>query len=318
MKSRKNSNRVAIIGCQNFSAVNLYSLLMNGVVAELVLIGETCEKLVEEVSDLLEALPLTRPARVFQGDFKDAASAKIIVIASGANKTRDESSLELLKKNAAIIRKIAGKLKENSFDGVILITTDPVDILAQIVLKETGLPSNKIVGSGKLLDKKKFRKILDKESDFENEAEQMPSAVWCAARTGGAPLVDFCQPNCPEFGKMLEADRQKPTAITHRENSFSFAAGSCVTRICEAILDDERVILPVAVMTNGHYGISGVFMNLPSVIGRDGVEEIIQLKVSEAEKADLTASSEVLKGTYQTLEENGKFLPRKLFKRGVE
>jgi len=76
--------------------------------------------------------------------------------------------------------------------------------------------------------------------------------------------------------------------------------------------------LPVAVMTNGHYGISGVFMNLPSVIGRDGVEEIIQLKVSEAEKADLTASSEVLKGTYQTLEENGKFLPRKLFKRGVE
>jgi L-lactate dehydrogenase len=309
MKARKNPNRVAIIGCQDFSAANLYSLLMNGVVAELVLVEKTCENLIEEVSDLLEAVPLTRPARVFQGDFKDAAQAEIIVIASGANGNSDESSLEMLEKNVAIVREIAGKLKENGFDGVILITTAPVEILAQIVLEETDLPANKIIGSGKLPDKEKFRRILDKEADFENETKQTPSAVWCAARTGNSPLVDFCQPNCPEFGKMLEADKQKPTAITHGENSFLFAAGSCVTRICEAILSDEHVILPVAAMTNGQYGISGVFMNLPSIIGRDGVEEIIRLKVSETEKADLTDLSEILKRTFKSLEENKKFLP---------
>lgn len=313
MKARKNPNRVAIIGCQDFSAANLYSLLMNGVVAELVLIGKTCKKLIEEVSDLLEDVPLTRPARVFQGDFKDAAQAEIIVIASGANGNSDESSLEMLKKNAAIVREIAGKLKKNGFDGVILMTTAPVEILAQIVLEETGLPANKIIGSGKLPDKEKFRRSLDNEADFENKTEQTPSAVWCAARTGNTPLVDFCQPNCPEFGKMLEADRRKPIAtITQRENFSLFAAGSCVTRICEAILSDERVILPVAAMTNGQYGISGVFMNLPSIIGRDGVEEIIRLKVSKAEKRDLTDSSEILKRTFKTLEENTKFSSAKI------
>ncbi len=306
MKSRKIPNRVAIIGCKDFSAENLYSLLMNGIVNELVLVEDNCENLLEEISYLQNSIPLAEPARVFKGTCKDAARAKIAVIAAGRNRNTGESSIEWLTANVEIVREIVGKLKKNHFDGVFLIVANPVDILAQVVLEESGSAANKVIGSGKILDKEKFRKILNEEPDFKDDIEQEEIATWCAARMGNSPLIDYCQPNCPEFGKMIEADKRKPTIITRQKDSSLFAAGSCVTRICESILRDERTILPVSTMTDGQYRISGVFMNLPCIIRRDGIEDVIQLKISESEKGDLLASGDILKRTYKLLEEKRK------------
>ncbi len=298
MKSREKSNCVAIIGCQQFSAENLYSFLMNAAVGEIVLIGES-ETLLEKISDFRENIPIDNKARIFQGDLADAARAEIVVIATGTNPEKGESPLQLLSRNAEIIGEIAENLTKNNFNGVVLITTNPVDILAQVFLEKSGLPANKIIGSGKTLNIEK----LDKTFDTEAEIEQSLIATWCAARTAVTPLIDFCQPNCSEFGKMLEADKQKPVIIEPLKKPALFTVGTCVARICEAILRDERTILPVSAMTFGQYGISGVFMNLPCIIRRDGVEDIIQLKISEAEKNDLIASSEFLRKTYKNLEE---------------
>ncbi len=313
MKSRKSIGRVAIIGCNNFSAANLYSLLMNGTVAELVLIDEECEKLLGEISHLQKTIPLNFPVRVFQGEFEDAKEAKIAVIASGTNGNPSESPLDSLGKNVEIVGAIAGKLKENNFNGVILVTTNPVDILANIALEKSGLPANKVIGSGKTLDKELFQKILENESKFiQSKSENAEIATWCAAITAAATFIDHCQPNCSEFEKMLDADKKKPVQITHRKDFSLFAVGSCVARICEAILRDERTILPILAMTSGQYGISGVYMNLPCIIRREGVEDVINLKINQEEKAELIESSVIVKRTFSKLKKTKKFIPAKI------
>ena len=152
MNLENNTNRVAIIGCKNFSAENLYSLLMNGAVGELVLVEEDCEELLEEISALQNSIPLDNAPRVFQGGFEDAATHKWSLSRPLREENPGESPMNLLGRNVKTVREIAKKLNQNDFDGVILVVANPADILAQVALEESGLPANKVIGSGKVLD----------------------------------------------------------------------------------------------------------------------------------------------------------------------
>lgn len=289
MRSPNKSYRAAIIGGRNFSAADLYSLLTGGVVAELVVLDEDgTGRLIDEVKSRQEAFPAARPARIFPGNYRMAATAEIVVIAAGTAAGNNEPEFERLDRNAGLIREITRRLMENHFAGVILITTNPVDIMAPAGLEASGLPAGRVIGSGRVLETKRFGK---------------PSggiATWCAAQTGSHPLVDFCRPNCPGFGDMLAAiGRAAPTGIG-REQTLSpplTAAGSCVTRICEAVLRDERVILPVCAMIPEH----AVYLNWPCVIGSGGVEQILRPELTDAEKQDLRERAAMLKRTGEIL-----------------
>ncbi|MDQ3373958.1 MAG: L-lactate dehydrogenase, partial [Acidobacteriota bacterium] len=191
-----------------------------------------------------------------------------------------------------------------NFDGIILMTTNPVDILAQIAQEESGLPSAKVIGSGTVLDTARLRFLLGEMLGVEarsihayviGEHGNSEIATWSAARVGGAPLVDFCQPNCLDFPKTLERVRQAAPEIVRRKGYTSFAVASCVNRICTAILHNERTILPVSTMTCGQYGIDGIYMSLPCVVGCDGVEKIVELPLDDAEREGLLASADLLK-----------------------
>lgn len=308
-------NRVAIIGCGHVGAASAYSLLMNGLVKELILVDKDGEKLQGEVMDLQHAVPLAKNMTVRCGNFRDAAKAEIVVIAAGAPTVPGETRLDLLSKNIGGIREIIGELKGYKFDGIILMITNPVDILAQVAQEESGLPTNRVIGSGTVLDTARLRAMLSDKLEIEGrsihayiigEHGESEVATWCAARIGGAPLVDFCRPDCPDFDKMLEAVRQSAPEIVRRKGYTSFAVGTCVNRICEAILRDERTILPVSVLTTGQYGISGVYLSLPCVVGRAGVERIVELPLSDDEKRGLLKSAAILKTTYETLKREEK------------
>ncbi|HVE58439.1 MAG TPA: L-lactate dehydrogenase [Pyrinomonadaceae bacterium] len=303
-------NRVAIIGCGHVGATSAYALLMNGFVEELILIDKDCDKLLGEVMDLQHAVPLAHQALIRQGNFEDAANADIAVIAAGVSTYPGETRLDLLSRNIAVIREIIGKLMRSKFDGIILMITNPVDILAQVAQEESGLPASRVIGSGTVLDTARLRAMLGDKLQIEGrsihayiigEHGESEVATWCAARIGGAPLVDFCTPDCPDFDKMLEAVRNSAPEIVRRKGYTSFAVGTCVNRICEAILRDERTILPVSAMTGGQYGISGVYLSLPCVVGRGGIEKIVELPLSDDEKRDLLKSAAILKTTYETL-----------------
>jgi L-lactate dehydrogenase len=304
------SNRVAIIGCGHVGATSAYSLLMSGVVEELVLIDKNNDKLLGEVMDLQHAVPLARPARIWAGEYSDTAGADIAVIAAGVGTIPGETRLDLLDRNVTVIREIMKKLMAAKFDGIVLMTTNPVDILAQVAQEESGLPSEKVIGSGTVLDTARLRAMLGEETGIEarsvhayiiGEHGNSEVATWCAARVGGLPLVDFCNPNCPDFPAMLERVRNAAPEIVRLKGYTSFAAASCVSRICEAILRDERAILPVSTMMRGQYGIEGVYLSLPCVVGRSGVERIIELPLDDAEREGLLASANLLKTTLKEL-----------------
>ncbi len=308
-------NRVAIIGCGHVGATSAYALLMNGFVEELILIDKDCDKLLGEVMDLQHAVPLAHQTSIRQGNLEDAAAADIVVIAAGVSTYSGETRLDLLSRNIAVIREIIGELKRYKFDGIILMITNPVDILAQIAQEESGLPASRVIGSGTVLDTARLRAMLSDKLQIEGrsihayiigEHGESEVATWCAARIGGAPLIDFCTPDCPDFDKMLEAVRNSAPEIVRRKGYTSFAVGTCVNRICEAILRDERTILPLSVMTDGQYGISGVYLSLPCVVGREGIEKIVELPLSDDEKRGLLTSAAILKTTYETLKKEEK------------
>lgn len=303
-------NRVAIIGCDNVGKTNAYSLLMSGVCEELVLIDKDNEKLLGELSDLLKSIPLAKPARIWAGSYADVADADIAVIAAGARAVPGEMSLDLLGRNVSIIRETIQKLKAVSFKGIILMMTNPVDILAQVALEESGFPARKVIGSGTVLNTERLRAIFGSEIGFNPPSfhdyvignhENSEVATWCAARFGSMPLVDFCDPNCPGFPAMLERVQSVTSEDILHKGFTPVTVGSCVSRICEAILRDERAILPVSSLTGGEYGIEDVYLSLPCVVSRRGVEQIVELPLSRAEQKDLHETADLLKKTFREL-----------------
>lgn len=303
-------NRIAIIGCGHVGATSAYAILMNGTVEELIIVDIDGEKLLGEVADLQHAVPLAHPVRIQAGDYGDAALADIVVIAAGCGSKPGETRLDLLGRNATVVREIVQNLMSFNFDGIILMTTNPVDILAQIAQKESGLPYGKVIGSGTVLDTARLRFMIGAELGIEansvhayviGEHGDSEVATWKAARVGGAPLADFCQPNYPDFPKILENVRQSAPEIVKRKGYTSFAIASCVNRICTAILRDEKTILPVSTMTEGQYEIEGVYLSLPCVVGRGGVEKVVEVPLDDNERKGLRSSADLLKRTLSDL-----------------
>ena len=299
-------NRVAIIGCGHVGATSAYALLMNGTVEEIVILDRDGERLRGEVMDLQHAASLARPVKIRAGDYEDVRTADIVIIAAGVGSQPGETRLDLLGRNAVVIREIVRELTRIDFDGIILMTTNPVDVLTQIAQAESGLPPARVIGSGTVLDTARLRFLLGAELDVEahsihayilGEHGDSEVATWSAARVGGSPLADFCQPRCPDFPKILESVRQAAPEIVRRKGYTSFAVASCVNRICTAILRDERTILPVSTMTGGQYGIDGIYLSLPCVVGRNGVGKIVELPLDDAELKGLLASADLLRRT---------------------
>lgn len=301
MKTPENQNRVAIIGCEHIGAGNIYSLLQSGTINELVLIDKNCKQLLKEVSEMQHTIPLDNEFQIWAGSYRDTATARIVIITAGEDRRSGETRLDSLNKNANLIRKIMRKLEAENFAGVVLITTNPAEILTQIAQEESGLPAGKVIGSGAILNASQLREILEEKSaaaKLSVEAKDikgLQTATWCAAQTGVNPMVDFCNPTCPDFGGMLERVRiaRSVAQITGRNSYASFAVGSCVNKICEAILGNEQAILPVSALTDGQYGISGVYLNLQCVVGKNGVERIVELPLRETELAELKTSAEL-------------------------
>jgi L-lactate dehydrogenase len=297
--------RIAIIGCGHVGATSAYALMLSGVGREIVLIDKDVRRAEGEAMDLQQAVPLAGSARVWAGDYVDAARASITVIAVGVNSRPGESRLDLLERNVVVIRDCVRNLMAMNFDGIILMTTNPVDILAQIAQKESGLPVEQVIGSGTVLDSARMRSMIAAEIGIEprsihayvvGEHGDSEVAAWSSTRIAGLPIEDFCLPHkCPDYIKISRSVRRAAPEIVERKGYTSFAVASCVSRVCQAVLRDEHIILPVSTMMKGEYGIDGVYLSTPCVIGRRGVERVVELNLSSAELEGLRSSAEVLR-----------------------
>jgi L-lactate dehydrogenase len=307
--------RIAVIGCGHVGATSAYGLVTSGAAREIVLIDLDAERAEGEAMDLQHAVPLARrPVRVWAGDYSETAHAAIAVIAAGVGSRPGESRLDLLGRNVTVIRDCVQRLMAENFNGLILMTTNPVDILAQVAQEESGLPTKRVIGSGTVLDTARLRAMLGAALGVEarsvhayiiGEHGDSEIAAWSSARVGGVSLEDYCGPDaCPDFADLLQRVRRAAPEIVERKGYTSFAIASCVVRICEAVLRDEQTILPVSTMTTAQHGIEGIYLSLPCVVGRHGIERVIELPLSSSEHAGLHASADVLRRTLMNLRGN--------------
>ncbi|HWS98694.1 MAG TPA: L-lactate dehydrogenase [Pyrinomonadaceae bacterium] len=305
------ARRVAVIGAGHVGATSAYALLMSGAAREIVLVDADRKRAEGEVMDLQHAVSLARPVAVWAGDYKDAARAAVVVVAAGVGGRPGESRLDLLGRNVKVVRDCVRSLTAEGFEGVILMTTNPVDILAQVAQEESGLAVGRVIGSGTVLDTARLRAMLAAKLHIEarsihayivGEHGDSEIAAWSAAHVAGVPLKDYCEANgCPDFQQLLARVRRAAPDIIERKGYTSHAIASCVVRICEAVLGDERTVLPVSTMMSGQYGIEGIYLSLPCVVGREGVSGVIELPLSDEERAGLRASAEILRHSYDSL-----------------
>lgn len=301
-------NRVSIIGCGNVGMASAFAFVQSQLVRELVLIDRDREKAEGEAMDLQQAIavPMESPVKVTAGDYKDAAATSIVIITAGvATDDPNVSRLELLGKNVKIVREIVGKLKAENFDGILIVTTNPVDVLAQVAQMESGLPASRVISTGTVIDTARLRVMLAERLAVEpravdafiiGEHGDSEIAVWSAARVAGLPLAKFPGADkLPAHAEMLETIRQAAPEIVKRKGNTSYAISLCVRRICEAILRDERMALPVSTLMQGEYGIKGVYLGTPCIVGKNGVERVIELELNKTEKAGLLRSADILR-----------------------
>jgi L-lactate dehydrogenase len=307
--------RVAVVGTGNVGATFAYTLLMSGLAAEIILVDANQQKAEGEAMDLNHAVPLTQPARVWVGDYKDCAGAAVTVISAGANQRPGETRLDLASKNSEIFRQIIPEVVKYNPEGIILIATNPVDVLSYASWKISGLPKNQVFGSGTILDTARFRFLLSQYFEVDprsvhafiiGEHGDSEVPVWSHANIAGMRFPVFCEQmgkGCEEdaLNSIFEQTRDAAYHIIQRKGATYYAVATGLIRIVEAILRDQDTVLSVSSLIENFYGIDDVFLSLPTVIDRSGVGRILRLKLNDVEIEGLQNSANVLKNLARKL-----------------
>lgn len=308
--------RVAIVGTGNVGSTFAYALLLSGLASEIVLIDANHTRAEGEVMDLNHAVPFGPPTRIWAGDYADCAGAAATFIAAGAGQKPGETRLDLVKKNAAIFREIVPQVVRYNPEGIIVVATNPVDVLTFSTLKLSGLPPQRVIGSGTILDTARFRYLLSQHFGVDprsvhgfiiGEHGDSEVPVWSLANIAGMRLADFCAAQSIPFEQAAMDDifrqtRDAAYEIIKRKGATYYAVAAGLMRIAEAILRNQRTVLSVSSLITGYNGIQDVCLSLPTVIDGGGVEEVLQLHLNEAEIAGLRHSAQVLQNTIAQLD----------------
>ncbi len=301
-------SRVAIIGTGFVGASFAYALTQTGLVSEIVLIDLNRKKAEGEAMDINHGIEFVNPVKVWAGDYSDTAAADVIVITAGANQKPGETRLDLGLKNAAITKSICAEIVKNTNNAIIVMAANPVDILTYVAIKETGFPAKRVFGSGTLLDTARFRYLLGEHLEVdprsvhayiigEHGDSELP--VWSKATVGGVPINRFCHKHSPDICKaklqsIFEQVKNAAYEIIERKGATYYAIGWGLKRIIEAVLMDQKSVLTVSTLLNEYNGISDVCLGVPAVVGRNGVERVVELELSDNELTKLRESALVL------------------------
>lgn len=304
-----NSRKVAVIGCGFVGSSSAFALMQSGLFSEMVLIDADTKRAEGEAMDISHGISFARPMQIYAGNYDDITDAAIIVITAGANQKPDETRLDLIKKNAAIMKSIVGEIKKRDFGGILLIVSNPVDILTLIALKESGYPSNRVIGSGTVLDTGRFKYLLGEHLDVDSrsvhafiigEHGDSELAAWSNARIGGLKVNDFCElrghfNHEQSMKKIFENVRNSAYEIIERKHATYYGIAMAVKRICEAIVRNEKSILPVSSLLTGEYGLNDVVLSIPAVVDETGVQKVIPIELNDEELTKLKDSANILK-----------------------
>lgn len=310
MKNEK-VNRVVLVGTGAVGCSFAYSMINQGVAEELVLIDVNEAKSEGEAMDLNHGMPFApSPIKVWNGSYQDCESAALVVITAGLAQKPGETRLELVEKNTKIFKQIVKNIMESGFDGIFLVATNPVDILTYVTWKESGLPKDRVIGSGTVLDSARLRFTLGQYFNVDTrnvhayiigEHGDTELPVWSRASIGVEQLEsilagknDLRKENLEEIFVNV---RDAAYHIIERKGATYYGIGMSLVRITKAILNNENSILTVSAYLDGEYGQKDVYIGVPAIINRAGLREVLEIELNEKEKEQFNYSVSVLKET---------------------
>ncbi len=309
MGSRLIRNKITIIGAGYVGATTAYALMNGGTASEIVFVDINRQRLIGEVMDLNHGISFVPPIKIREGTYDDCSDSNVIIITAGVNQKPGETRIDLLKRNIGVFNSIVPKIVEHNKDCVILVVTNPVDILTYATLKISGLPANQVMGSGTVLDSSRFRFLLSEHCHVatqdihayiigEHGDTEVPA--WSITNIAGMPIEQYCfrcERACQEQEKSSIFEEVKNSAyrIIESKGATYYAVGLAVRRIVEAILRDENVVLSVSSLMEGYYGVDDVCLSLPTLVNANGIEKVLELPLNQQEEEGFRKSADTLK-----------------------
>lgn len=311
-----NLRKVAMIGCGFVGSASAFSLMQSGLFSEMVLIDADKDRAEGEALDIAHGIPFARQMKIYAGDYDDIVDAAIIIITAGANQKPEETRLDLVHKNVKIFKSIIPEIAKRDCQGILLVVSNPVDILTYAALKLSGFTENRVLGSGTVLDTARLKYKLGEHLSVDSrsvhafiigEHGDSEIAAFSSANVSGIALSEFCELRghyAHEKNTRQIAEEVKNSAyeIINKKRATYYGIAMAVKRICEVIIRDEKSILPVSSMMHGAYGIEDVVLSMPAVVGKHGVETRVPIPLNEEEAKMLRASADTLKKIIRDVE----------------
>lgn len=314
-KNMINARKAAVVGCGFVGSSIAFSLMQRGIFSELVLIDVNHAKAEGEAMDLSHGLPYVASMDIYAGDYKDVADCAMVIITAGANQKQGETRLDLIEKNVSILRAIIPQINATGFEGILMMVANPVDVLTYAAQRISGYPVERVFGSGTVLDTARLKYMLGQHLDVDSRSvhaviigehgdSELP--VWSAANISGIELNHFCEirghfNHDASTEQLYEDVRDSAYEIIARKGATYYGIAMAVARIADSVVKDEHAVLPVSVELQGEYGLSGLALSIPSVVGKCGIEKVLEIPLNGKEMTALQSSAEQLKKVIATL-----------------
>ncbi|WP_039658048.1 L-lactate dehydrogenase [Clostridium tyrobutyricum] len=307
--------KISIIGAGFVGSTTAFSIMSSGLASEIVIVDVNKDKAEGEAMDLAHGVSFVKPVDIKSGDYKDTEESNIVIITAGSGQKPAESRLDLINRNYSIFKSIVPEVVKYSPKSILLVVSNPVDILTYITYKLSGFPPERIIGSGTVLDTSRLRYMISE--NFNIDARNIHSyiigehgdseiATWSSTSIAGIPLEQYCNlmdASCDSDyqDRIINNVRNAAYEVIERKGSTYFAVALAVRRIVEALSRDENSIMTVSALFSGEYDIDNVYMGLPAVIGSEGIQKTLRVPLNSAEKTALQTSADTLKDIIEKL-----------------
>lgn len=312
------ATKVTIVGAGFVGSTLAYTLSTHGTTSEIVLVDIDTQRAEGEAMDIEHGSPFAKESIVRAGSYQDSADSDVVVITAGTNQRPGETRMDLITRNASIITSVAQQIAATSPNAVIVVIANPVDVMARVVQHVTNFPAERVIGSGTNLDSARFRYLLSRKFGIDShnihayvlgEHGDSEFPAWSIVNIAGMNINEASG----AFGGIMQdqdylaiANQTRNAAyeIINRKKATYYGIAASGARIVEAILRNERAIIPLSVRLTGQYGIHDVYLSLPTVIGQNGIIRVLAPHISDEEESHLHHSADVLAEAYRSLNLN--------------
>jgi len=313
--------KIAVVGVGSVGASVAYAILISGLVNEIVLVDTDKNRAEGEAMDLSHGAAFVKPIKITVGEYQDCRDADIIVFTAGAGQKPGETRLELVHKNTAVLSHVLPLVVDHAGNSILLMVSNPVDVLTYAALRLTRLPPNRVIGSGTVLDSSRFRHLLSESCLVEprnihayviGEHGDTEILLWSKANIAGLPPEEYCRWRnipLPDRQTIEQNVRNAAYEIIARKGATYYAIGLAVRRICECILRDENSILTVSGLVDGVHGIYDICLSMPCLVNRQGLVQVLPVPLENTERKALLKSASMLRSIQEKLELGPTFSP---------